>query len=263
MKTEGRLRLADVFVSITDPRQASQVEYDLVEWRVVAVNAVWVGADTFIEIEAWAKAKLGWLRRYLKLEHGIPSHDPFGRLFGLIDPLKFEAAFRRWVSRVAPRLDAEIVAIEGKTSRRTGQVDAPPLHRVSAFAAGAGRMLGQRATAKKSNAKTAIPQCISALLLEGGIVTIDTMGTPTGIAQAIRGRGADDVRAVKDNQTIWPNRSATSLSCSRKRQRKPRPRSSRRWKRIMDAWKPVAVMLSTHSTVCIGPNDDRGSNPSR
>jgi hypothetical protein len=75
---------------------------------------------------------------YLKLEHGIPSHDTFGRLFGLIDALEFEAAFRRWVSSAVPRLDAEIVAIDGKTSRRTGKVDATPLHLVSAFAAGSG-----------------------------------------------------------------------------------------------------------------------------
>jgi predicted transposase YbfD/YdcC len=171
MKTKGRLRLADVFVSITDPRQASKVEHDLVELLVVAVNAVLVGADTFIEIEAWAKAKLGWLRRYLKLEHGIPSYDTFGRLLGLIDALEFEAAFRRWVSSVAPRLDAEIVAIDGKTSRRTGKVDATPLHLVSAFAAGAGLVLGQRATAEKSNEKTAIPQLLSVFSLECCIVT--------------------------------------------------------------------------------------------
>ena len=77
------MRLADVFVTITDPRQAGKVEHDLVELLVVAVNAVLVGADTFVEIELWANEKLGWLRQYLKLVHGIPSHDTFGRLFGL------------------------------------------------------------------------------------------------------------------------------------------------------------------------------------
>src|SRR5947199_6541106 len=137
MQTESKLRLADVFVTIPDPRQAWKVEHDLVELLVVAVNAVLVGADTFVEIELWAREKLDWLRKYLRLAHGIPSHDTFGRLFGLMDAGQFEAAFRRWVSSILPALGAEIVAIDGKTSRRSGGVDATALHLVSAFAAGA------------------------------------------------------------------------------------------------------------------------------
>ena len=201
METEGKLRLAEVFVSVTDPRQAGKVEHDLVELLVVAVNAVLVGADTFVEIELWAKEKMDWLRGYLPLAAGIPSHDTFGRLFGLIDPEEFEAAFRRWVGAVLPTLGTEaVVAIDGKTSRRTGKVGATPLHLVSAFAAGAGLVLGQRATAVKSNEKTAIPELLATLALEGCIVTIDAMGTQANIAQAIRDRGADYILAVKDNQ---------------------------------------------------------------
>lgn len=201
METEGKLRLADVFVSITDPRQPGKVEHDLVELLVVAVNAVLVGADTFVEIELWAKEKLDWLRGYLALEAGIPSHDTFGRLFGLIDPTEFETAFRRWVGAILPALGADaVVAIDGKTSRRTGKVDATPLHLVSAFAADAGLVIGQRATAEKSNEKTAIPELLATLALDGCIVTIDAMGTQTNIAQTIRDRGADYILAVKDNQ---------------------------------------------------------------
>ena len=200
METEGRLRLADVFVAIEDPRQAAKVEHDLVELLVVAVSAVLVGADTFVEIELWAREKLDWLRGYLRLEHGIPSHDTFGRMFGLIDPEQFEGAFRSWVSSVLPALGAEIVAIDGKTSRRSGGVDATALHLVSAFAAGAGLVLGQRATAEKSNEITAIPELLSTLALAGCTVTIDAMGTQTAIAEAIQQRGADYVLAVKDNQ---------------------------------------------------------------
>src|SRR5512145_510200 len=133
METENRLRLADVFVSITDPRQSSKVEHDLVELLVMAVNAVLVGADTFVEIELWARERMDWLRRYLRLENGIPSHDTFGRLFGVIDPDEFEAAFRRWAGAVIPHLGHDaVVAIDGKTSRRSGRVDATPLHLVSA-----------------------------------------------------------------------------------------------------------------------------------
>jgi predicted transposase YbfD/YdcC len=200
METGGRLRLADVFVSISDPRQASKVEHDLVELLVVAVNAVLVGADTFVEIELWAREKLDWLRGYLRLAHGIPSHDTFGRMFGLIDAEQFEAAFRRWVSSILPVLGAEIVALDGKTSRRSGGVDATALHLVSAFAAGAGLVLGQRATAEKSNEITAIPELLSTLALAGCTVTIDAMGTQTAIAEVIQKCGADYVLAVKDNQ---------------------------------------------------------------
>jgi predicted transposase YbfD/YdcC len=200
METEGRLRLADVFVSIQDPRQAAKVEHDLVELLVVAVNAVLVGADTFVEIELWAREKLDWLRGYLRLAYGIPSHDTFGRMFGLIDPEQFESAFRRWVESILPALGAEIVAIDGKTSRRSGGVDATALHLVSAFAAGAGLVLGQRATAEKSNEITAIPELLSTLALTGCTVTIDAIGTQTAIAEAIQSRGADYVLAVKDNQ---------------------------------------------------------------
>jgi hypothetical protein len=96
METGGQLRLADVFVSIRDPRQKGKVEHNLAELLVVAVNAVLVAADTFVEIELWAKEKLDWLRGYIPLAKGIPSHDTFGRLFGLIDAQEFEAAFRRW-----------------------------------------------------------------------------------------------------------------------------------------------------------------------
>ena len=200
MQTESKLRLADVFVTIPDPRQAWKVEHDLVELLVVAVNAVLVGADTFVEIELWAKEKIEWLRKYLRLANGIPSHDTFGRLFGLIDAKAFEAAFRRWVSGILPVLGAEVVAVDGKTSRRSGRVDATALHLVSAFAAGAGLVLGQQATAEKSNEKTAIPELLSALALSGCIVTIDAMGTQANIAQAVCDRGADYVLAVKDNQ---------------------------------------------------------------
>lgn len=201
METEGKLRIADVFLGIRDPRQAKKVEHDLVELLVVAVCGVLAGADDFVEIEEWAKEKLDWFRQYLKLAKGIPSHDTFGRVFAAIDAKAFGAAFRRWVGSVAPALAKdEVVGIDGKTSRRSGKVGRTPLHLVSAFAAGAGLVLGQQATAEKSNEKTAIPELLATLALEGCIVTIDAMGTQPNIAQAIRDRGAHYILSVKDNQ---------------------------------------------------------------
>jgi len=203
METEGRLRVADVFVGIRDPRQARKVDHDLVELLVIAVCGVLAGADDFVEIEEWAKEKQDWFRRYLRLAHGIPSHDTFGRVFATIDAEAFGAAFRRWVSSIVPVLGKdEVIALDGKTSRRSGKVDATPLHLVSAFAAGAGLVLGQRATAAKSNEKTAIPELLATLALEGCLVTLDAMGTQPSIAQAIRDRGADYILSLKDNQPL-------------------------------------------------------------
>ena len=201
MRTEDRLPVGDVFLGIRDPRQARKVTHDLVELLVIAVCGVLAGADDFVEIEEWAKEKIDWFRQYLRLEHGIASHDTFGRVFAAIDAEEFGAAFRRWASGIAPQLEKdEVVALDGKTSRRSGKVDGTPLHLVSAFAAGAGLVLGQRATAAKSNEKTAIPELLATLALEGCIVTIDAMGTQPTIAQAIRARGADYILSLKDNQ---------------------------------------------------------------
>ena len=201
METESKVRLMDLFVGLRDPRQTKKVDHNLAELLVVAVSAVLAGADDFVEIEEWAKEKQDWFRKYLTLENGIPSHDTFGRVFAAIDAEEFAAAFRRWVSTLLPVLDNdEVVSLDGKTSRRSGKLDATPLHLVSAFAAGAGLILGQRATAEKSNEKTAIPDLLATLALSGCIVTIDAMGTQPNIAQAIRDRGADFVLSVKDNQ---------------------------------------------------------------
>lgn len=202
METEGKVRLADVLVGIRDPRQAKKVDHDLGELLMAAICGVLAGADDFVEIEEWAKAKLDWFRRYLVLEHGIPTHDTFGRVFAAINAEASAAAFRRWVSAVAPALDEDDVAgIDGKTSRRSGKIERMPLHLVSAFAARANLVLGQRATAKKSNEKTAIPELLATLALEGCIVTIDAMGARLSIDQSIRDRGADYTLAVKDNQS--------------------------------------------------------------
>lgn len=195
--------LKQVFVSITDPRSTRHKRHDLAELLTVAVCAVLSGVDDFVDIELWGEAKIEWLRGFMKLEHGIPSHDTIGRVFGMIEPDEFEAAFRRWVGMVVPALAQDtVVAIDGKTSRRSGskaKTGVRPLHMVSAFAAGMGVVLGQTATAEKSNEITAIPELLAKLALEGCVVTIDAMGTQTKIARTIRERGADYVLCVKDN----------------------------------------------------------------
>ena len=264
METEGRLRLSDVVVSIDDPRQAAKVEHDLVELLVVAVNAVLVGADTFVEIELWAKEKLTWLRNYLGLANGIPSHDTFARMFGLIDPEQFEDAFRAWLKSILPTLGAEIVAIDGKTSRRSGGVDATALHLVSAFAASAGLVLGQRATAEKSNEITAIPELLS------------TWRWP--VAQCPSTRWAHKPPSLKpfgaaEPTTCWGSRTTSPNWQSRwrtsgavfapTRTATRRTRLPKQWRRITDGWRRAAVTSSINWNVWTNPTDGKGCAPLR
>jgi predicted transposase YbfD/YdcC len=161
---------------------------------------VLVGADTFVEIELWARERIDWLRRYLRLETGIPRTTPSCRLFGVIDPTNSKRPFgagsarssRRWRGMPLWRLTARPADARGRRHHATASGQR--------LCSRAGLVLGQRATAKKSNEKTAIPELLSTLALEGCIVTIDAMGTQANIAQAIRDRGADYVLAAKDNQ---------------------------------------------------------------
>lgn len=201
MKAGHLMPVSEVFVSIPDPRSQRHAKHDLSELLTVAVCAVLCGADDFVDVALWGKSNLKWLRKFLKLKAGVPSHDTFCRVFAMIDPAAFEAAFLRWVGVLVPALaPGSVVSVDGKTSRRTGGKDTGgPLHVVSAFAAGMAMVLGQRATDQKSNEITAIPELLAALALEGTIVTIDAMGTQTAIARTIRNRGADYVLCVKDN----------------------------------------------------------------
>ena len=197
----GRLVLAEAFTDVPDPRVTGRSRHDLVEMLVIAVCAMVCGIEDFVGIEGWAKVRIDWLRRFLTLENGIPSHDTLGRLFGLLDRRAVEKSFRMWIGSVLPTLaEGRVVAIDGKASRRSRKKGLQPLHLVSAFATEARLILGQEACAEKSNELTAIPVLLEALLLKGVIVTIDAMGTHSNIAQAIRDKEADYVLAVKDNQ---------------------------------------------------------------
>ena len=199
--TNKRLSLVEAFSGLPDPRVAGRSKHDLVEMLVVTVCALLCGVDDFVGIEAWANERIDWLRRFMKLGSGIPSHDTFGRLFGLLDRRAVEKSFRRWVGSVLPALaEGTVVAIDGKASRRSKMAGQQALHLVSAFATEAQLILGQEACAEKSNELTAIPILLETLLLKGAIVTIDAMGTHSNITQAIRDKEADYVLAVKDNQ---------------------------------------------------------------
>ncbi|PLX72885.1 MAG: ISAs1 family transposase [Azoarcus sp.] len=201
MDTGKLADMVEIFEGLEDWRSAQQTRHRLSEVLTVAVCAVLSGADDFEEISQWGRAKVPWLQGFLRLDYGVASPDTFERVFALLDPKQFEQAFRTWVGGIIPALGKDqVVAIDGKSSRRTtSKAAAAPLHLVSAFAANVGVVLGQTATAEKSNEITAIPELLKVLDIAGCIVTIDAMGTQTKIARTIRERGAHYVLCVKDN----------------------------------------------------------------
>ena len=194
--------IAAHFAMLDDPRCDIQRRHTLIEMIIIAIAATLSGADGWVAIEAFAKAKEAWLRSFLELPYGIPSHDCFGRVFGLIDPAQFAACFRQWSASVAELIPDEIVAVDGKTARRSHHraKGLAALHLVSAWATANRVVLGQVATAAKSNEITAIPRLLEWLKLEGCIVTIDAMGCQRTIAKQIIDQGGDYLLALKGNQ---------------------------------------------------------------
>lgn len=191
--------LVQALSEIEDPRVGNGKRHDLVEILVIAICGIFAEVEGFEDIAEWARVKEPWLRRFLRLENGIPSHDTFNRVFRILDPKHFEQVFRRWVSGVARALGQNI-AIDGKSLRGSAVGGESPVHMVSAFATALGIVLGQEKVADKSNEITAIPALLEALAIQGCLVSIDALGTQREIARAIRDLGADYLLAVKANQ---------------------------------------------------------------
>lgn len=190
------------FTSVTDPRVERTRRHSLVDILVLSLCAVVCGADSFCAIEQFGRDREDWLRTFLDLRQGIPTHDTIGRVFAALDPKALGEAFRRWAVAVARLTRGEVVAIDGKTLRRSFQEAGSSafVHMVSAWATGNGLVLGQVKTEEKSNEITAIPQLLQLLNVKGCLVTIDAMGCQKQIAKDIQSAGADYLLAVKDNQ---------------------------------------------------------------
>lgn len=195
--------IAAHFRGLPDPRVRRTRRHALEDILVITLCAVICGADDWVSIAHFGHAKRTWLRRFLALSHGIPSHDTFGRVFAALDPEAFKTAFLAWVATVADLLPGDVIAIDGKTLRRTFDTaaDKAAIHMVSAWATAQGLCLGQVKTDAKSNEITAIPKLLNVLALAGRIVTIDAMGCQTAIARTIHAKGGDYVLSLKGNQT--------------------------------------------------------------
>jgi predicted transposase YbfD/YdcC len=186
---------------LRDPRVERNREHLLEEVLLIAIAAVLSGAESWNDIADYGKAKLLWLKTFLALPAGIPSHDTFNRVFAALDPEELEKGFVAWVGSIAKLTAGEVVAIDGKALCGTREPGTKAIvHMVSAWAEGNGLVLGQRKVDEKSNEITAIPKLLDALALSGTVVTIDAMGCQRSIAAKIVEKKADYILAVKENQ---------------------------------------------------------------
>jgi predicted transposase YbfD/YdcC len=206
MTESPRATLADHFAALTDPRSDHTKRHLLLDILTIALCAILSGADEWVAMEAYGKAKQEWLETFLALPNGIPSHDTFGRVFAALDPDQFQACFLAWVQATVTLTEGTVIACDGKTVRRSHDRGAgkAPVHMVSAWASAQHLVLGQRVVDEKSNEITAIPALLALLLVKGCIVTLDAMGCQTAIAAQIVDKGADYVLALKENhETIY------------------------------------------------------------
>src|SRR5512133_2680036 len=190
------------FSKLEDPRLVRQKRHQLMDIIVIAICAVICGAEGWVDIENFGKARIAWFQKFLELPNGIPSHDTFGRVFGLLNAAAFEACFFDWVQAVNRIISGQVIAIDGKELRHSFDtfLGKKAIHLVSAWANENRLILAQRKVDSKTNEITAIPELLEALELAGCIVTIDAMGCQKDIASKIVDRKADYILAVKENQ---------------------------------------------------------------
>ena len=194
-------RFVACWEGLDDPRTGNAGLHDFHELLLIALCTVLCGGQGATEMARFARAKEGFLRGFLKLEHGLPSHDTFSRLFRLMDPVQFGEAFQRFMAQFGEAL-AGVVAIDGKTLRRSfdrasGQ---SALHMVSAWGSDQRMVLAQIATEAKSNEITAVPKLLAMLCLKNTIITADALNCQRAIAAQIVQQGGDYVLALKGNQ---------------------------------------------------------------
>ena len=189
------------FSVLSDPRRDNR-RHKLIDIITIAICAVIGNADSFEHIAEFGRAKHEWFKGFLELPHGIPSADTFERVFARIDPVEFKTCFLEWIRAISQLTKGEIIAVDGKTLRRSHDKSngKSAIHMVSAWACANSLVLGQVKTEEKSNEITAIPQLLKTLEIQGCIVTIDAMGFQKDIAETIVNKDADYVFSLKGNQ---------------------------------------------------------------
>ena len=200
MPSKKSAGIEEHFAELTDPRRREGT-YPLVNIVVMALCAVMSGADDFVAIADWSETKKKWLGKFLDMSAGVPSHDRFNALLGALRPAEFEKCLLSWITALHDITDGQVVAIDGKTLRRSFDAASSKaaIHMVSAWATANHVSLGQMVTEEKSNEITAIPKLLEIIEISGCLVTIDAMGCQTEIAQKIVDQKADYCLAVKGN----------------------------------------------------------------
>jgi predicted transposase YbfD/YdcC len=199
MNTDSKL--ISIFGSVEDPRSHINQLHNLVDILVIGIISVICGAETWKQMADFAYSKEEFLKKFLKLENGIPSDDTINRVFSAIDSNQFENCFMEWVNSISEITKGQVIAIDGKTlcGAKSKGVKSP-VHMVSAWANENNLVLGQVRVNDKSNEITAIPELLDKLMIQGNIITIDAMGTQTDIVEKIINKEADYILAVKENQ---------------------------------------------------------------
>ncbi len=190
------------FRSLTDPRAEHSIKHCLIDIVMITICAVICGADNWVDIENYGHAKIEWLKQFLELPHGIPSHDTLMRVFARLKPEQLQQCFLNWIQAVNQITKGQVIAIDGKSLRRAlerGQ-NRGAIHMVSAWSTENRLVLGQQKVNAKSNEITAIPELLKLLAIEDCNLSIDAMGCQTEIARTITEQGGDYVLALKANQ---------------------------------------------------------------
>jgi hypothetical protein len=202
-KEQDRRRLMDYFSTIEDPRVERTRKHELSDILSIAICAIICGADGWTQVEEFAQCKEEWFKSFLSLPNGIPSHDTFGRVFSSLKPDSFEQCFLEWVNALAQKSDGRLIAIDGKTMRRSVDYasEKAAVHMVNAWCDTNKMVIGQIATETKSNEIRAIPKLLELIDLDGAVVTTDAMGCQKEIAKAVIENDGDYILQLKGNQT--------------------------------------------------------------
>lgn len=194
------LIIISIFKPVEDPRIDRNKLYPLEEILLVAFATILSGGDSYVDMHDFGLSKLSFFKTLLPFENGIASVDTFERIFSLLNPKQFEECFLEWVNFIKKDGNNEIVAIDGKTLRRSGTNGRKPLHMVNAWACRNRLVLGCKTVDEKSNEITAVPEVLKLLCLKNTTVTLDAMGCQTKTAQQIVDGGGDFVISLKGNQ---------------------------------------------------------------
>ena len=187
---------------LPDPRSSQGRRHRLADMMVIALCALICGADGWRDIELFGRCKQKWFKTFLALPHGIPSHDTFARVFARLDPEALETCFQRWMAHLSKASQGRLIAVDGKTLRRSFDAAAgkSPLHMINAWCTTEQTVLGQIACEAKENEITAVPALLKLLDVEDAVVTADAMHCQKDTARRIVDGGGDYLLQVKDNQ---------------------------------------------------------------